>query len=286
MEITLAHWSESRWRVLQPAIYLISILPVLVCALIFPSSLSHSPIFLVGLAVVLIQHAINVFNDETDWEKGADTEKTNSWFHFHQGNTVVLKIHAWLSLLAGVSLGMALVLNAQRGEILWVALPLVLLGFLYNFSHLALSYTQWGEWVTGLCYGPGVFGCMAYFIRPEWSFHLIAGSLAFGALAVAVLLSHQPPQVLTDFAAGKMSFAVRHGVDKTYQVARRLTLISLILLTSLFLQVEGGAFSNLVRLLICLYLGVRLPQRLSPPVILKVASLLIIALGLFVKVSA
>ncbi|NDD04165.1 MAG: prenyltransferase [Proteobacteria bacterium] len=223
MKIALSNWSESRWRVLQPAIYLVSVLPVLVCIGIFPGLRSLSEILLVGVAVVLIQHAVNVFNDGTDWEKGADTEKINSWFHFHRGNMVFLNLHAWVSLLLGVALGISVVLHAQRSELLWVALPLVVLGFLYNFSPLAFSYNRWGEWVTGLCYGPGVFGCMAYFIHPKWSFDLIAGSFAFGALAVAVLLSHQPPQVLTDFSAGKMSFAVRHGVDKTYRVARWLT---------------------------------------------------------------
>jgi len=155
MAITLANWADRRWRVLQPAIYLISILPVVVGALVFPNSLPLSNIFVAGLAVVLIQHAINVFNDETDWEKGADTEKTNSWFHFHRGNRAALKFHAWASLVTGVGLGMALVLHAHRGELLWVALPLVLLGVLYNFSQLPLSYTRWGEWVTGICYGPG-----------------------------------------------------------------------------------------------------------------------------------
>jgi 1,4-dihydroxy-2-naphthoate octaprenyltransferase len=283
MEVTLFNWSESRWRVLQPAIYLVSILPVLACVLLFENSRPLSEFLLVGVSVVLIQHAINVFNDDTDWEKGADTEKSNSWFHFHQGNNCSLKRHAWISLLAGVCLGIFLVVKANRSEILWVALPLVLLGFLYNFSHLALSYTRWGEWVTGICYGPGVFGCMAYFVHPQWSFDLLIGSLAFGFLAVAVLLSHQPPQILTDFAAGKMSFAVRQGVEKTYLVARWLTITSLILLMILFCGLDKPALSNLCCVTILVSTVVRLPKRLSPAVILKTASLLLLAFGLLLK---
>ena len=284
MAIALANWSDSRWRVLQPAIYLVSVLPAVVCALVFPRSLPLSDVLLVGLAVVLIQHAINVFNDETDWEKGADTEKINSWFHFHRGDVVSLKIHAWVSLLVGVALGVALVIHKNRIEVLWVALPLVLLGVLYNFSRLPLSYTRWGEWVTGICYGPGVFGCLAYFLHPEWTFKLIVGSLAFGGLAVAVLLSHQPPQVLTDFAAGKMSFAVRYGVDKTYRTAGWLTLISLLLLTSLFFRTEGPPALNLCRLFCWFFFVVKLPERLSPPMILKSASLLVATLGFLLNV--
>jgi len=129
-----------------------------------------------------------------------------------------------------------------------------------------------------------VFGCLAYFVHPEWTVKVIVGSLAFGALAVAVLLSHQPPQVLTDFAAGKMSFAVRHGVEKTYRISSWLTLISLALLTSLFFETEGTSVSNLCRLICWFFVVVKLPERLSPSVILKSASLLVVALGLLVKV--
>ncbi|NBT57551.1 hypothetical protein EBT16_02090, partial [bacterium] len=114
--------------------------------------------------------------------------------------------------------------------------------------------------------------------------NLLAGSFAFGALAVAVLLSHQPPQVLTDFAAGKMSFAVRHGVDQTYRVARGLTIISLVLLASLFLKTGGVSLSNLFCVIVCFFFVVGLPKRLSPPVVLKSASLMVASLGFLVKV--
>lgn len=281
---SLLSWDEKRWRVLQPAIYLISVLPAIVCALVLRqlgSEVSYLSVFYIGLSVVLIQHAVNVFNDEIDWKKGADCEKKESWYHFHEGNTLVLKIHAWTSLILGTALGVSQVVFLDRLEVFWVALPLLLLGVFYNHSKWTLSYTDWGEWVTGLCYGPGVFGCMAYLLSPRASLVLILGSLAFSFLAVAVLLSHQPPQVLTDFAAGKRSFAVRYGAKKTYQVAKILTLLSLAILFFLFFQrldpiVLGGA---LIVLIIALLFG--LPQRLNPAQILRAASFEVLVLGIF-----
>jgi len=286
MEQVLIQMSHSRWRVLQPAIYLVSILPALICGFVFESAVPTSQLVLMGLAVVLIQHAINVFNDETDWEKGADTEKKKSWYHFHRGNNRELRIHAWMSLVVGVGIGVAVVLQVNRLEVLWLALPLVCLGFFYNHSQWALSYTHWGEWVTGICYGPGVFGCMAYVLTGRISKELILGSLACSSLAVAVLLSHQPPQVLTDFAAGKKSFAVRNGVQKTYWVAKVLNSVCLLLLALLFSLSAGNEWNRILPWLLTLGFLLFSPPKLSPPVILRGITFQTLCLGLLSKVSS
>ena len=121
---------------------------------------------------------------------------------------------------------------ADGGEgtagILLIATPMVVLGYLYNAGPRPLSYTFLGEWVTGLCYGPGVFGCLWLLAGLPLTPIAGLGALAFGTLAMALLLSHQPPQIDTDRAAGKHSFAVRYGAARTRQAARWLTGIFLI----------------------------------------------------------
>ncbi|MFM8270495.1 MAG: prenyltransferase [Pseudomonadota bacterium] len=286
MEHVLIPLSESRWRVLQPAIYLVSVLPALLCAVVFNGQFRLEPLLLMGVAVVLIQHAINVFNDETDWQRGADGEKKLSWYHFHQGNPAALKCHAWISLLLGVTLGILAVIESKRIEVLWAALPLVGLGFLYNFSQWALSYTRWGEWVTGICYGPGVFGCMAYVLTGELSKEVILGSVSCSCLAVSVLLSHQPPQVLTDFAAGKKSFAVRHGTKKTYATAKLLCQIGLLLQALVFSGEMTVVVSQALVWLVSGGLVFTLPNHLSPPIVLKRNTLQILFFGLYLKIGA
>lgn len=275
MQSSLVHWSDSRWRVLQPAIYLVSLLPAWVCWLSFKDQASGLHALVLGCSVVLIQHAINVFNDAIDWQKGADAEKENSWVHFHQGNFAALRTHAWTSLCVGLVSGILMVQEAHRWEVLWVALPLVVLGLFYNHSRWTLAYTQWGEWVTGICYGPGVFGCMAYVLTGKLSLALLLGSLAFSCLAVAVLLSHQPPQVLTDFAAGKQSFAVRYGVQKTYQTARWLFYLSLFLLMGLIVIQDQSLLVRWSLLGLMPWVFLRTPPNLAPPDILKWSTLFV-----------
>jgi 1,4-dihydroxy-2-naphthoate octaprenyltransferase len=170
-------------------------------------------------AVVLLQHAINVLNDVSDWRLGADREKWDSWVRYHDEKPRTAQWHGVLSFLAGGLLGLGLLITADRIWILLIALPLVALGYRYNSGKRPLSYTWAGEWVTGLCYGPGVVGCLWLLIGQPLSLPMLAGCIAFGSLAMALLLSHQPPQIETDRAAGKHSFAVRFGADTTRRVA-------------------------------------------------------------------
>lgn len=275
--------SSKRWEVLQPPIYLISILPGLVWSILLPESVSRLWLTLTTVAVVLIQHGVNVLNDAIDWKKGADSQKVLSWVHFHQLNLSVVRIHGLISFFLGVAVGISIVFQFQMYSVLLVALPLVLLGYGYNASQWTLSYTSLGEWVTGLCYGPGVFGCMGYLFLGKLSLSAVLGSMAFGFLAVAVLFSHQPPQVLNDFLAGKSSFAVRHGAEKTFGVARLLTMTSLLILTVLFtLNFKEPLFKAAIAF--CTFIAiVRLTRHQPSPKIILNSTLWIVGAALLLS---
>ncbi len=207
------------WQSLNPAIYLISVLPG---AGVWITAGSDNQAWLVWLvlatlAVVLLQHAINLLNDASDWTLGADSGKLNSWVRFHHQDTRVAKLHGWISFLLGGLLGLTVLLLTDKLWVLIIASPLLTLGYLYNSGPRPLSYTHLGEWVTGVCYGPGVFGCLWLLSDEGFDIRAITGSIAFAALAACLLLSHQPPQIETDRRAGKHSFAVRYGEQRTRQ---------------------------------------------------------------------
>jgi 1,4-dihydroxy-2-naphthoate octaprenyltransferase len=228
-EVNGAVMVPGRWRdALNPAIYLISLLPGLV-VLMHADARSMGWVLAATVAVIFLQHAINVLNDVADWKLGADVEKWDSWVRVHDG-TRMAGWHGCLSFLAGSLLGLMVLLATHKLWILGAAAPLVILGYLYNAGPRPLSYTQLGEWVTGLCYG-GVFACLWLLTGKPFDAAAFAGALAFASFAVALLLSHQPPQIATDFAAGKHSFAVRYGADKTIRVARGLFTIALVSMT-------------------------------------------------------
>jgi 1,4-dihydroxy-2-naphthoate octaprenyltransferase len=234
------------WQALDPPIYLISVLPgAAVWLLTGSTGQLLSLIALATLAVILLQHAINVLNDVSDWRLGADVEKHHSWARFHRLNLRVAAAHGYTSLLAGGLLGLALLVWVDRLWILAIAAPLVLLGYLYNSGPRPLSYTHLGEWVTGLCYGPGVFGCLWLLATGQPSPEVLTGSLAFFALAVALLLSHQPPQVATDRLAGKHTFAVRYGVPATRRTSQGLFIVFLLAMIVAIGQANLAVLSTL-----------------------------------------
>jgi len=234
------------WQALDPPIYLISILPgAAVWLLTGIQGRALAEVALSTLAVVLLQHAINVLNDVSDWRLGADIDKRNSWVRLHDENLRVAAVHGYASLALGALLGLAVLVAASKTWIALAAAPLILLGYLYNSGRRPLSYTHFGEWVTGLCYGPGVFGCLWLLVATRPISVGALGSLAFGALSVALLLSHQPPQIDTDRQAGKLSFAVRYGASRTYLGAK---LLFLLFLLSLGLALAYGVTEHAVRL--------------------------------------
>jgi 1,4-dihydroxy-2-naphthoate octaprenyltransferase len=230
-------------QALNPPIYLISLLPGIGAWVLAAQAGSTGMHFLAPatLAVVLLQHAINLLNDAADWKLGADSEKYDSWVRFHHDSTGTATAHGWISFALGAVLGLAILVLAGKLWILAIATPMLILGYLYNSGPRPLSYTHLGEWVTGLCYGPGVFGCLWLLGEQPLNSAAVAGMVAFAALAMSLLLSHQPPQIETDRRAGKRSFAVRYGAQRTRQVSRLLfTLFLLSYGVALWMTADDG----------------------------------------------
>jgi len=283
----VAGYRPGFWQCFNPAIYLISVLPGAgVWMIAGGNDASWLPtLALATLAVVLLQHAINLLNDASDWTLGADTEKLDSWVRFHYQNTRVTMVHGWVSFLLGGLLGLTVLVLADKLWILMVAAPLLILGFLYNSGPRPLSYTHLGEWVTGVCYGPGVFGCLWLLSGEDPDVRAIMGAAAFAALAVCLLLSHQPPQMETDRLAGKQSFAVRYGVQRTRQAVYVLFIVFLLSFgvalwagdnNALVLPVYAG-----ISLLALIYVSRQLPK----PVTVLIPSTLVLLVTLLVGLN-
>ena len=82
------------WQALNPAIYLISILPLIGVILIADHAIWIEGVTVATVAGVFLQHAINLFNDVSDWRTGADIEKYDSWVRLFGGNTRIVNYHA------------------------------------------------------------------------------------------------------------------------------------------------------------------------------------------------
>jgi 1,4-dihydroxy-2-naphthoate octaprenyltransferase len=263
------------WRALNPAIYLVSILPGAgVWLLTAGQGIDGTALWADVLGVVLLQHAVNVFNDAKDWQLGADVEKYDSWVRVHRHDPGAARLHGWVSLAAAALVGLGVLVLNDRFWVLAYAAPFVVVGLLYNSGERPLSYTPAGEWATALCYGPGVVGGLWLGSGLQLSGAAAVAMLSFGALAAALLLSHQPPQIDTDRAAGKLSFAVRHGAKRTYRTAAGLYAASVVLMMIAVWQGRGGLYAAVIFVVVgvaAMYWVMR--ERASPKRLLLGASL-------------
>lgn len=269
------------WQALNPAIYLVSILPGFgVWQLTGASGPALATLAVATFAVVLIQHGINLLNDAADWRLGADAEKWDSWVRVHDHDVDVTRRHGWLSFYAGTLLGFVTLAAIGRLWVFALALPLVILGYRYNSGVKPLSYTKSAEWVTGLCYA-GVFGGLWLATLREANPATLLGSVAFGCLAVALLLSHQPPQIGSDRQAGKQSFAARYGEARTYRTIRALLLAFVAAWGTALIYGDASAVTLTVFLaLSCLALALTCIKGFGPKHLLLSSAGLLVAVAL------
>ncbi len=275
------------WQILNPAIYLISILPAIVVILLSgQSTLWVSGLIVATLAVVLLQHAINLFNDVSDWDRGADIEKMDSWVRLFDGDTHPVQVQAIISFVSGGLIGLIVLLICEKLWVISFSLPLICLGYLYNAGKSPLSYTWMGEWVTGICYG-GVFAGLWLVAGLAFNLPALMGTLAIAALAMSLLLSHQSPQLETDRHVGKQSFCVRYGKKTTKQVSVGLFTLSLVLISlGTLLPFPESAFLYTVLLLIILFSVYLFKLGPNPKRILIISASLVLGmavLSLFVQ---
>lgn len=265
------------WQALNPAIYLISILPAFGVILITGDSLWMPGLIAATIAVVLLQHAINLFNDVSDWRLGADVNKLDSWVRLYNGSTDTINRYAIISLVLGACLGLLVLSLSNKFWILYFATPLVLLGYMYNAGNKPLSYTSLGEWVTGVCYGPGVFGGLYLVTNNELTISVLLGMFCFACLAMSLLLSHQPPQIDDDRAAGKHSFAVRYGKEITITTSRHLFLFSLLSFVTALWLMGDFVVSIVFSLMAIVALGFCYRKIINPKLLLLSASIVFTA---------
>ena len=116
------------WQALNPAIYLVSVLPAYGVILLTDESIWFAGVIVATIAVVLLQHAINLFNDVSDWRLGADEFKYDSWVRLYDGNTQIVTRHAVVSVAIGMLLGLLVLGASGKYWILFIAAPLMLLG--------------------------------------------------------------------------------------------------------------------------------------------------------------
>ncbi len=239
----------------DPSIYLVSLLPgITVTTFCWPNCKNIGQVLVASIAVVCMQHGINVLNDVTDGRRGTDANKVRTWMTFHSGNWERATVHGLVSWGVGSAVGSAVLIVGGHYHILFIAVPIAVVGFLYNAEPLPLSYSRFSELVTGVVYGVGVFGCLWLVEGSANIVQTICGVIAYGSYSVAILIAHQIPQMDSDRLSDRNTLAMYWGETRSARLSKTL-FVTFVVFISL------GVCANRERLLLpiaisCSLLGV------------------------------
>ena len=116
-----------------------------------------------AIAIALIQSATNMFNDYMDYQRGADGEDKADEKVLVSGE---LRSHQILKLVIGfffIALIIGVAIASQTSwAILLVALAGAVVAFVYSFGAIPISYTPFGEVVSGVTMGIGITATVVF----------------------------------------------------------------------------------------------------------------------------
>ncbi|MBE3557157.1 MAG: 1,4-dihydroxy-2-naphthoate polyprenyltransferase [Firmicutes bacterium] len=203
------------WRLLRPLTLTASIMPTLIgTAVAIEQGAWHSLLFVAMLvASLLIQVAVNMFNEYYDWRRGLDTADSVGI----AGVIVVGGMKASLVRnLAVVFFLIALLLGAWICSVTswWVAVVGAIsmaVGYFYSGGPYPIAYTPFGELAAAFFMGP-VIVVLAYFIQTgdiAWSVWLHA--VPISVLTGSILMANNIRDRVGDQRKRRHTLAIRLG---------------------------------------------------------------------------
>lgn len=206
------------WRLLRPHTLTAAIMPVLIgTAMAVVDGKINVPLFAAMLtASVLIQSAVNMFNEYFDFKRGLDTAESigigGVIVRREIDERIVLRT-AMAFFLASALLGIYICEKTSW----WIAIAgstSMAVGYLYSAGPLPLAYTPFGELAAGILMGPMIV-LVAYYIQTSSiTVTSVLLSIPISILVAAILLANNIRDADGDRKKGRKTIAVLLGRSK------------------------------------------------------------------------
>ncbi|HHU40221.1 MAG TPA: 1,4-dihydroxy-2-naphthoate polyprenyltransferase [Propionibacterium sp.] len=208
---TVAEWVEgARVRTLPAALA-----PVLVGTAVALHLGKFDPLraALAGVVALALQLAVNYANDYSDGVRGTDAERVGPMRLVGSGaaSPGAVKAAAFACFgLAGLA-GLALVVLTGQWWLIAVGIACILAGWYYTGGRRPYGYAGLGELFVFVFFGLVATIGTTYVQTLSVPFAAVAGGVATGALASAILVANNLRDRAGDAASGKHTLAVRLG---------------------------------------------------------------------------
>ncbi len=209
------------WRLMRPHTLTAAVMPVLIgTAMAYSQGKFDSFLFAAMLvASVLIQSAVNMFNEYFDYKRGLDTRESVGIGGVIVSNelgegTVLSTAFAFFA----VSILLGLYICSRTSW--WVAgagSVSMAVGYFYSAGTRPLAYTQFGELAAGIFMGV-VIVVISYFIQTSTvTIASILFSIPISILVGAILLANNIRDSEGDMEKGRKTLAILWGRQKAIQ---------------------------------------------------------------------
>ena len=219
LKVPDARQTSEWWRLLRPHTLTASIMPVLIgTAISFEKGKIDCLLFITMLfASILIQSAVNMFNEYFDFKRGLDTKNSVGIGGVIVRNEIpgriVLKT-AFSFFIFSVLLG-AYICTRTSWLVAVAGSLSMLIGYLYSGSERPISYTPFGELTAGIFMGPMIVLIAFYIQTGQISTDSILLSIPISILVAAILLANNIRDAERDSRKGRRTIAVLLGQPRS-----------------------------------------------------------------------
>ncbi len=219
------------WQLMRPHTLTAAIMPVLMGTSMAYAEGSTFDLFLFAAmmsASVLIQAAVNMFNEYFDYKRGLDSIESVGI-----GGAIVRKELEEKTVLAAaiVFFSVSVVLGAYicLRTSWWIAAigsVSMAVGFFYSAGRSPLAYTPFGEAASGFFMGPVIVLISYYIQRKTLTMTAVLIAVPISILVAAILMANNIRDAEGDARKGRKTLAIIFGRDSAITILERMLMTS------------------------------------------------------------
>ena len=184
-------------------------------------------LILLFIAMILIQSATNMINDYFDFKRGADSNKSGDEKALVSGETTpkqvlfIIFVYQFIAFMIGVFIA-----SQTSYYILLVAIIGELISILYASGPLPISYTPFGEIVSGVTMGIGITSTVIYIQSGIFNLNTVLVAVPTALFIGTILLTNNLSDIKEDREVGRKTLPIIIGIKN----AEKLWIFNVIML--------------------------------------------------------
>ena len=173
-------------------------------------------LILLVFAMILIQSATNMINDYFDFKRGADSNKSTDEKALVSGETTPKQVLFIIFSYQFIALMIGIFIASQTSYyILIVAIIGGLISILYAIGPLPISYTPFGELVSGVTMGIGITTTVIYIQSGIFNLNTVLVAIPTALFIGTILLTNNLSDIKEDREVGRKTLPIIIGMKNT-----------------------------------------------------------------------